>query len=395
MSGTMKKLAAAYAAEVIKNRRYLHAHPELSFHETNTAQWIRDHLAAIGIPTLSGITGNSTVGVLKGTQPGPSIGFRADIDALGLTEMNDLPYKSTHTGTMHACGHDAHTAVLMAMAEIFASHRELVHGTIYFVFQQGEEFLPGGAQQLVKDGIMDRIDYMFAWHAAALEKVGTVDVAAGVREAAVGTYDIKITGKGGHGGFPHKANNPVIPAAELVSAINLIPALKCDPLENCTVSVSYFQCGIDGVANVIPERVSMGGNARVLNTDLRDFVMKEIERLAKAICAAHQCQCDVSLVYGYPANTIDATCNDIFRKAAASMGLTVLDNPPVLGAEDFAYYAQKKPAGIAKLGMADPTGAIAPTSHHNPCFYIDDEKGLPLALEYMLTVYETALQELM
>ncbi len=202
MSETMKKLAAAYAAEVIKNRRYLHAHPELSFHETNTAQWIRDHLAAIGIPTLSGITGNSTVGVLKGTQPGPSIGFRADIDALGLTEMNDLPYKSTHPGIMHACGHDAHTAVLMAMAEIFASHRELVHGTIYFVFQQGEEFLPGGAQQLVKDGIMDRIDYMFAWHAAALEKVGTVDVAAGVREAAVGTYDIKITGKGGHGGFP-------------------------------------------------------------------------------------------------------------------------------------------------------------------------------------------------
>ena len=116
MSETMKKLAAAYASEVIRNRRYLHAHPELSFHETNTAQWIRDHLAAIGIPTLPGITGNSTVGVLKGTQPGPSIGLRADIDALGLTEANDLPYKSTHPGVMHACGHDAHTAVLMAMA---------------------------------------------------------------------------------------------------------------------------------------------------------------------------------------------------------------------------------------------------------------------------------------
>lgn len=202
---------------------------------------------------------------------------------------------------------------------------------------------------------MDHIDYMFAWHAAALEKVGTVDIAAGVREAAVGTYDLKITGKGGHGGFPHKANNPVIPAAELVSTINLIPALKCDPLENCTVSVSYFQCGVDGVANVIPERVSMGGNIRVLNTDLRDFVMKEIERLAKAICAAHQCQCDVHLVYGYPANTVDATCNDIFRKAAASMGLTVLDNPPVLGAEDFAYYAQEN-----RLASPNSAGPIRP-----------------------------------
>ena len=140
--------------------------------------------------------------------------------------------KSTNPGVMHACGHDAHASILMAVAETLAHHRELVHGTVYFVFEQGEEFLPGGAQQLVKDGVMDSIDYMFAIHVNASAPLGQIDIHDGVRFAAVGTYDFKIRGKGGHGGFPHKANNPIFAASELVNDIALIPALKCDPLAN-------------------------------------------------------------------------------------------------------------------------------------------------------------------
>ena len=288
---------------------------------------------------------------------------------------------------MHACGHDAHTAVLMAMAEILAQHKECIHGTVYFIFQQAEEYLPGGAKGLVEDGVMDRLDYIFGWHVGAMDTVGTADISAGFRTAAVGTYDLKITGKGGHGGSPHQCNNPIIPAAELVSAINLIPALKCDPLANCTVSVSNLICGVAGVDNVLPETVVMGGNIRSLQTDVRDFVMTEIKRLAESISAAHQCQCDVHLVYGYPALDVDETCADIMKEAAREVGLTVVQKQPSLGAEDFAYYSQKKPAGFAHLGMADPTGKYAPTPHHNPCFYIDDEKGLPLALQFILTTY--------
>lgn len=387
MNNMIKKLVEDYGHQLIDNRRYLHAHPELSFKERQTAAWIRQRLQAAGIPILKGIHGNSTVGYLKGTQPGPAIGFRADIDALGLTEENDLPYKSQHCGVMHACGHDAHTAVLMAMAEILAQHKECIHGTVYFIFQQAEEYLPGGAKGLVEDGVMDRLDYIFGWHVGAMDTVGTADISAGFRTAAVGTYDLKITGKGGHGGSPHQCNNPIIPAAELVSAINLIPALKCDPLANCTVSVSNLICGVAGVDNVLPETVVMGGNIRSLQTDVRDFVMIEIKRLAESISAAHQCQCDVHLVYGYPALDVDETCADIMKEAAREVGLTVVQKQPSLGAEDFAYYSQKKTAGFAHLGMADPTGKYAPTPHHNPCFYIDDEKGLPLALQFILTTY--------
>ena len=387
MNNMIKKLVEDYGHQLIDNRRYLHAHPELSFKERQTAAWIRQRLQAAGIPILKGIHGNSTVGYLKGTQPGPAIGFRADIDALGLTEENDLPYKSQHCGVMHACGHDAHTAVLMAMAEILAQHKECIHGTVYFIFQQAEEYLPGGAKGLVEDGVMDRLDYIFGWHVGAMDTVGTADISAGFRTAAVGTYDLKITGKGGHGGSPHQCNNPIIPAAELVSAINLIPALKCDPLANCTVSVSNLICGVAGVDNVLPETVVMGGNIRSLQTDVRDFVMTEIKRLAESISAAHQCQCDVHLVYGYPALDVDETCADIMKEAAREVGLTVVQKQPSLGGEDFAYYSQKKPAGFAHLGMADPTGKYAPTPHHNPCFYIDDEKGLPLALQFILTTY--------
>lgn len=394
MNETVKKLVDAYGQQLIDNRRYLHAHPELSFSETHTAAWVREHLQAAGIPMLKGIHGNSTVGYLKGTEEGPAIGFRADIDALGLTEENDLPYKSQNCGVMHACGHDAHTAVLMAMAELLAQHKEMIHGTIYFIFQQAEEYLPGGAKGLVEDGLMDTLDYIFGWHVGTMDKVGTADISAGVRTAAVGTYDLKITGKGGHGGSPHQCNNPIIPAAELVSAIHLIPALKCDPLANCTVSVSNLICGVAGVDNVLPETVVMGGNIRSLRTEVRDFAMSEIKRLAESISAAHQCHCDVHLVYGYPALEVDETCAAIMAKAAKEVGLVIERKNPSLGAEDFAYYSQKKPSGYAHLGMADPKGVHAPTPHHNPRFYIDDAAGLPLALQFILTTYVIALQEI-
>ena len=390
----VKKLVEEYGDQIVKNRRYLHAHPELSFHETNTAAWIRDHLTKAGIELMPGITGNSTVGILKGSQPGPSIGLRADFDALGLTETNDLPYKSTNPGVMHACGHDAHASILMAVAETLAHHRELVHGTVYFVFEQGEEFLPGGAQQLVKDGVMDSIDYMFAIHVNASAPLGQIDIHDGVRFAAVGTYDFKIRGKGGHGGFPHKANNPIFAASELVNDIALIPALKCDPLANCTVSVSYLHCGVEGVANVIPETVSMGGCVRVLDTALRQSVMEEIERLGNSICAAHQCEIKTTMVYGYPACKNDTGCVSIMQDVATSMGITNADCPPSLGAEDFGYFSEQKPAAVAWFGMGDPTGAHELTPHHNPKFYLYDGKGLPLALEYMLSVYLKAANTL-
>lgn len=393
MKSFIKNLVEQYGREIIENRRYLHAHPELSFQEVHTAAWIRKKLTDAGITLLPGITGNSTVGYLEGTKPGPSIGFRADFDALGLQENNDLPYKSTVDGVMHGCGHDAHTAILIAVAETLAQHKELIAGKVYFVFEQGEELLPGGAKQLVEDGIMKYIDYLFAIHVNAQMPVGKLDIQAGVRFAAVGNYDFTITGKGGHGGFPHTAINPLIPAMELVAAINLIPALRCDPLANCTISTSYLTYGVEGVNNVIPEQVRLGGCVRVLDTALRQFVIEEIEHLGNTICAAHHCKLDARITYGYPAGIVAPECAEVMAAAAREIGIEVVDVPPALGAEDFAYFGEQKPSGIGWFGMADPTGAHPGTPHHNPNFYLDDEKGLPLALEYMLTVYMKAIEK--
>lgn len=261
---------------------------------------------------------------------------------------------------MHACGHDAHTATLMAIAEILASHRELIRGKVYFIFQQAEEFLPGGAVQLCRDGVMENIDYIFGWHCDATAPVGKIDLASGACSAAVGTYDIKITGKGGHGGSPHQANNPVIPASELVSAINLLPALRCDPIKSCTVSTSYLLCGVEGVANVIPSNVSMGGNIRSLDTDIRDFVMKEIEKLANGICAAHGCECKVSLVYGYPANVVDPRCFSVMDEATHELGLSNLGASPVSALRTSPITPWKSPPGSACSAWRTPPARTRP-----------------------------------
>ena len=316
MSHTIKDLVTAYGNKVIDDRRYLHAHPELSFQETDTAHWIRKRLAAAGIPVLDGISGNSTVGYLIGSQPGPSIGLRADIDALGLTEESDFPFKSTKPGVMHACGHDAHTAVLMGVAEILAAHKDLIKGTVYFIFQQGEEFLPGGACTLVEEGIADKVDAFFAIHVDAERPFGSVDVLEGTRSAAIATFEITVTGKGGHGSTPHTANNPLLPASDLVDAISMIPAMKCGPLDNATVSVTYLHSGTHGVANVIPETAVLGGAVRVLDTQLRSFVTAEIKRLGETIPAAYACSSEVTIVNGYPAVVNAPACVAVMQESA-------------------------------------------------------------------------------
>ena len=280
----------------------------------------------------------------------------------------------------------------MGVAEILAAHKDLIKGTVYFIFQQGEEFLPGGACTLVEEGIADKVDAFFAIHVDAERPFGSVDVLEGTRSAAIATFEITVTGKGGHGSTPHTANNPLLPASDLVDAISMIPAMKCGPLDNATVSVTYLHSGTHGVANVIPETAVLGGAVRVLDTQLRSFVTAEIKRLGETIPAAYACSSEVTIVNGYPAVVNAPACVAVMQESAREIGLEVAHIDPRLGGEDFAYYGMKKPAAIAWFGMADATGKHAPTPHHNPKFRIDDETGLPAALEYMLTVYTKACE---
>ena len=209
MKNMIKSLVDAYESKLLETRHHLHENPELSFQEYKTADYIRENLKNMGIELQEGISGTSTVGILKGSEPGPCIAFRADIDALPVVENNDLPYKSKTPGIMHACGHDTHVACLLTLADVLSSHKELVKGTVKFVFQAAEEKLPGGAKQLCADGVMNDVDFIFGMHSSSGYPLGTVVVSHGVSSAAIGIYEVTVHGKGGHGSSPHECLNPV------------------------------------------------------------------------------------------------------------------------------------------------------------------------------------------
>lgn len=299
MKEFVKSITSPYEKELIETRRYLHRHPELSFEETNTAEYIRSTLTSLGIPLMEGISGTSTVAIIKGQKPGPCIAFRADIDALPVEEENDLPYKSEVPGVMHACGHDIHTAVLLTFAKILAAHPELVCGTIRLIFQAAEEKLPGGAKTLCEEGVMNGVDFVYGFHCASVFPLGTIAVTPRAYSAAIGIYEVKIHGKGGHGGYPQNALNPVPIACMVGSALNQILAEKKNPLEGGVLTVSYINGG--QYPNIITDTVTLGGNVRTLNNELIDKVFDSIHSISKGICAGFGLTCDVTTTLGYPA----------------------------------------------------------------------------------------------
>ena len=228
---------------------------------------------------MEGISGTSTVAVIKGEKTGPCIAFRADIDALPVEEENDLPFKSEVPGVMHACGHDIHTAVLLTFAKILTAHPELVRGTVKLIFQAAEEKLPGGAKALCEEGVMKDVDLVYGFHCASAFPLGTIAVTPRAYSAAIGVYEVKIHGKGGHGGYPQNALNPVPVACMVGSALNQILAEKKNPLEGGVLTVSYINGG--QYPNIITDTVTLGGNVRTLNNDLIDKVFDSIHSISR------------------------------------------------------------------------------------------------------------------
>ena len=374
MKEFVKSITSPYEKELIETRRYLHRHPELSFQETDTAAYIRSTLNALGVPLMEGISGTSTVAVIKGEKTGPCIAFRADIDALPVEEENDLPFKSEVPGVMHACGHDIHTAVLLTFAKVLTAHPELVRGTVKLIFQAAEEKLPGGAKALCEEGAMKDVDLIYGFHCASAFPLGTIAVTPRAYSAAIGIYEVKIHGKGGHGGYPQNALNPVPVACMVGSALNQILAEKKNPLEGGVLTVSYINGG--QYPNIITDTVTLGGNVRTLNNDLIDKVFDSIHSISRGICAGFGLTCDVTTTLGYPAAI----------NVPEEIGYTVYERPDALGGEDFAYYLLEKPGAYFQIGMADPERPITSSPHHN-CHFQLDERGISEALEMELGLY--------
>lgn len=382
-----KDFAEAYKEQLTEYRRYLHRHPELSFQENQTAAWVRQRLQKLGIPTLENVRGNSTVGILKGDAPGPVLLFRADIDALPITELTGAEYASEIPGVMHACGHDAHTAVLMCFAEYLSKKRDRIKGTVKLVFQQGEDCTPGGGKMIVEDEVLKDVDAVFAWHCAPELEVGKVAAAGGPRTASFDNYEIHIKGKGGHAGFPFKSVDPISTGALVVNAISQLTAWEVEPMDSVTMIVSRFDSGVHGAYNIIPEEAVIEGNIRSLNNDTAKRLFERVKELAEQICHGKRCSCQVTKIPGYPALHNDPALAKRLRSALRQAQVDAVETRPIMGAEDFGFYTQVCRGVYFNVGVRNPQRKETWYPPHSPYFDIDED-AMVYALETLMVVYE-------
>jgi len=393
--------AAAKTVEpkVIECRRDIHQHPELGNREFRTSKLIADKLKSLGIEVKTPIAHTGVVGILKGGKPGRVVALRADMDALPVVEQVDLPFKSTartnyngqDVGVMHACGHDAHVAILLGVAEVLAGVREEVPGTVVFLFQPAEEGAPegeeGGAALMVKEGALDspKVDAVFGLHVTSRYPVGEIAYRAGAELAAVDSFKIVVHGKQTHGAYPWLGIDPIVVASQIVLGLQTIPSRQVDAsLAPSIVTVGAIHGGVRN--NIIPESVEMIGTIRSLDEKMRSDIHARIKRTAEDIAAAGGAKADVKIDPGYPVTYNDPALTETMVPTLRKLTSDVITVNPTLGAEDFSFYQQKVPGLFFWLGIRPKNQtAEQAASNHSPLFYID-ESGLELGVRALAHV---------
>lgn len=383
--------------KVIAWRRDIHANPELGNQEFRTAEIIAKHLETLGIEVKRNVAKTGVVGILKGGLPGPVIALRADMDALPVTEKTGLPfaskvtttYNGQQTGVMHACGHDAHVAMLMGAAEVFAALRKELRGTVKFIFQPAEEGAPvgeeGGAALMVKEGVLEnpRPDVIFGLHMDAQSEVGNIAYRPGGTMAGVNDLKITVKGKQAHGAYPWQGIDPVVTAAQIVTSLQTIVSRNLNVTENAgVVTIGTIHGG--NRFNIIPEQVEMTGTLRFLSEADEKMIVQRIKDIAVKTGEAAGASVEVKIPYS---NRYPVTYNDpaLMEKTLPSLKKTAGDEHIVLavartGAEDFSFYQEKVPGLFLFLGgMPKGKNKLEAPSHHTPEFFID-ESGLKLGV---------------
>jgi amidohydrolase len=402
----MDKLAESLEKKVVTWRRDIHEHPELGNREFQTAAKIAAHLQSLGIEVKTGVGKTGVVGLLKGGKPGPVVALRADMDGLPVTERVDLPFKSTvktdyngqQTGVMHACGHDTHVAMLMGAAEILASVKSDLKGTIKFIFQPAEEGAPtgeeGGAYLMVKEGVLEnpKVEAIFGLHINSQTEVGTIKYRPGATMAAVDSYAIKVRGKQTHGASPWSGVDPIVTASQIVMGLQTIVSRNLPLTENAAVvTVGAIHGGIR--QNIIPEEVNMIGTIRSLDASMQKTIHRRINEIATNIAESAGAKADVDINIMYPATYNDPKLTDqmVPSLEAVAGKANVKITPAQTGAEDFSFYQEKIPGFFYFLGgMTKGKKLEDAAPHHTPDFQIDEDcfvlgmKSLcHLAVDYM------------
>jgi amidohydrolase len=357
-------------AQAIAWRRHLHANPELSFEEHETARFVEETLRSFGGYEIERPTPTSVVARLRAGGNGKVLALRADMDALPIQEEVDLPFASRVPGVMHACAHDGHTAVLLATAKLLADRRKELSGELRLVFQHAEELPPGGARELVAAGVMDGVDAVVGIHLMSLQPLGQVAAQAGPLLAAADTIAIEIRGSGGHAAYPHTTVDPVVIAAQVVTALQQIVSREVDPLDHAVVSVTRLHAGT--ADNIIPEVARLSGTVRTFRPETRGAVRAALERVVRGVTEAHGASYAFEYAEGYDAVVNDADVAGIVARAArAELGEgSVVEIAPIMGGEDFSAYLTAAPGAFFFVGAQhDEHGAVP---HHNPGFVIDE-----------------------
>ncbi len=387
----IKKLSETLQNDTIAFRRHLHAHPELSFEEHNTAAFVVEQLDKLAIP-YTRMANTGIVALIKGSLPSDKVvALRADMDALPITETNTVAYKSTNNGVMHACGHDVHTASLLSVAHILTALKEDFGGTVKLIFQPAEEKLPGGASIMIKEGVLENPtpQSVIGQHVMPLIDAGKVGFRSGKYMASTDELYVTVTGKGGHGAMPHLNTDPVLVAAHILVALQQIVSRNANPI---TPSVlSFGKVIANGATNVIPNEVKMEGTFRTLDEDWRKEAHARMKKMAEGLAESMGATCEFTIVRGYPFLINEPELTARARQAAvAYLGEeNVIDLPIWMAAEDFAYYSQVTNGCFYRLGTRNEAKGIT-ASVHTPNFNIDEDS---LAIAPGLMTY-IALKEL-
>ena len=368
------------AAEIAAVRRDIHAHPELCFEEVRTADLVAAKLAEWGLPVYRGMAKTGVVGIVQGRDGGAcgrGVGLRADMDALPMREFNTFAHASRHAGKMHACGHDGHTAMLLAAAQHLAMHRDF-DGTVYLIFQPAEEG-GGGAREMINDGLFEKfpMEAVFGMHNWPGGAVGTFAVSAGPVMASSNEFKITIRGKGGHAAMPHNGVDPVLVACQMVQAFQTIISRNKKPVEAGVISVTMIHAG--EANNVIPDFCELQGTVRTFSVELLDLIETRMKAIAEHTCAAFDAQCDFEFDRNYPPTINSAAEADFARQVLIDLfgADKVLAQEPTMGAEDFAYMLQARPG--AYCFIANGEGSHRESGHgsgpcmlHNPSYDFND-----------------------
>ncbi|CAH2599664.1 Amidohydrolase [Rhodovastum atsumiense] len=379
---------AEFHAEMMEWRQDLHRHPELSLQEVRTSALVQEKLRSFGVDeVITGLARTGVIGVIRGRGPGGAIGLRADMDALPIHEQTGKPYASVTPGVMHACGHDGHTAMLLGAAKYLAETRNF-DGTVYVIFQPAEENLAGG-ELMVKEGLFERcpMDLVFGMHNWPAAPAGTFLWRKGPMMAAVANIEITITGRGAHGAHPHRSIDPIVVAAQIVSALQTIVARSIEPVESGVVTIGHISGG--HIYNVIPESVRMLGTARWFAPHIGDRLEDGVRRLATGIAESFGAQADVVFDRAYPPTVNDADATDLtIRAAEAVAGPARVSEmaKPTMGGEDFAFMLNAKQGSYIMLGAGE---GDCPMPHH-PQYDFNDEV-LAVGASYWVTLAEQLL----